>query len=293
MAFLILLVLAPLTSALLRGLQEHGEKPLIGSINAFRCEMCSHQCPDSGAYPKCKKFMTKMCKPGPDGEMDGTAGERTSGKGYCVTFFNVWYATCHPEQAAAEKEHAAIHGPSPAPGLAGAKPMMKHRKIPKEMLHLNDKHMEALTRLDASEIFGRPGDPEYLSERKLDDLSGDQIIQEEEEVKPMLPKDTPLVRCHLQLQGPLPFDFGNMFREGILESHPRCRPDMIKFESSKKSSNGMRDIAFRAPQKVCDDINRQSVDQHSKLVNGPLRQFFVKRSHFNRISEEEPEFYMH
>jgi len=74
----------------------HKDDPpsIMDGINDIRAEQCAGRA-DPMSHPDCAKFMKKMCNPagddGQDGgtaEMDGEAGEKSSGKGFCKKFFN-------------------------------------------------------------------------------------------------------------------------------------------------------------------------------------------------------------
>lgn len=288
MAFSALLVLVSSTSAsalLQSNATGHG-KPLIDKINFFRCEMCAHQCPDSGAYPKCKDFMTKICNPGEDGKMDGSPGERTTGQGWCTEFFNSFYEVCHPELKSQIEAQQAVPAPGPAPAI----PVLVKAHTPQSVDHsMGEREVKALSRMDKQEIFGVPGQPDYISTEEIDTMSGEEITEEEKKVEPMLHSTMPLLRDHLKVQGPLPFGFRQMFVNAIVEAVPSCHPEMIKIEQLDKYDNGVRQIMYRAPQKVLDEIRDQIVDPHSKLINGPMKKFLIKRSHYQKVNVQEAE----
>eukprot|EP00397_Hematodinium_sp_SG-2012_P049112 GEMP01056513.1.p2 GENE.GEMP01056513.1~~GEMP01056513.1.p2 ORF type:complete len:259 (+),score=71.19 GEMP01056513.1:195-971(+) len=68
--------------------------PVMGSINKFRAQQCAER-PDPWEHEDCMEFMKEICNPGGnDGtqgerpQMDGEAGEISSGEGFCKKFFN-------------------------------------------------------------------------------------------------------------------------------------------------------------------------------------------------------------
>lgn len=105
--------IASVATAVVSALRTHHYgKPLADAISIMRAEMCAHQAEDSGEYPDCLKFMTTCCNPGPDGKIDGSAGEISTGEGFCADFFN--------RGAAGAVAAGAAPGAAPAAAAAAA-----------------------------------------------------------------------------------------------------------------------------------------------------------------------------
>lgn len=108
--------------------KEHDQK-VMDAISKFRAEVCfdmkKEHDKDFSSFEACEEYMTKVCHPGKDDQMDGDSKEVTSEQGFCKEYFPM--AKKKAEEEVKKEEEAAItevvaaspgSSPFPAPGPA-------------------------------------------------------------------------------------------------------------------------------------------------------------------------------
>jgi len=81
----------------------------------------------------------------------------------------------------------------------------------------------------------------------------------------------------LQVNGPLPVDFSERFKQVAARSVP-CDPDEVNIVESYPldKTGSLVEVVFQAPMDIVHEIEDQSADPKSKFTNSPLHQFLVK-----------------
>jgi len=81
----------------------------------------------------------------------------------------------------------------------------------------------------------------------------------------------------LQVNGPLPVDFSERFKQVAARSVP-CDPDEVNIVESYPldKTGSLVEVVFQAPMDIVHEIEDQSADPKSKFTNSPLKEFLVK-----------------
>merc|ERR1712151_113330 len=86
-------------------------------------------------------------------------------------------------------------------------------------------------------------------------------------------------RGNLEVNGPLPADFGDRFAKEVSKA-TGCKPEDVRVlnTSMVQGEAGVDEIVFEAPPDVIKAVQQQAADPDSKLATGPLRIFLIEKA---------------
>jgi len=118
-----------------------------------------------------------------------------------------------------------------------------------------------------------------------------QHLEEEldEKVKAAQPVKTPLAKGHLNVNGPLPTDFSDLFAQGVADA-TGCRAADVEVVGAvpvSQAGGAVEEVMFRSRGDVVAAVEDQAGNPESKLTNGILHSFLVAHDEPEEPSETD------